>query len=74
MVTDVLAATEVKRLVYSAKDLLLESMAAVERRCPPDEYAVYKRAVGQVVSKMLTDIIGPLYEQNPSLKPEGWDS
>lgn len=73
MVSDVNAATEVKRLVDGAKDLLLDSMSVVEQRCPRDEYAAYKRAVGRVVSQMLSEIIEPLFERNPSLKPEGWD-
>ncbi len=72
MVSNIAVATEVKWLVEEAKDRLLESMEAVEKGCPPEEYVLYKRAVGQVVSRMLTKIVEPLLRRNPSLKAEGW--
>ncbi len=74
MVSNVTVATEIKRLVEQAKDQLLDSMALVERACPSEEYAEYKRAVGRVIAAMLFEIVEPLYETNPSLKPQGWDS
>jgi hypothetical protein len=74
MLSDKVVAEEVAKLVYAAKDTLLESMALVESKCSREEYAAYKRAVGQVVTKMLTEIVEPLYERNPALKPDGWDT
>ncbi len=66
-------AQEAINLVTDAKDTLLKSMMLVESTCGSREYAAYKKAIGRVVSTMLDEIVTPLYEQNPLIKPEGWD-
>jgi hypothetical protein len=73
MISDTEIAAEVKQLVLEAHNRMEQSMKLVEQKCPTEEFAKYKRAVGKVVSAMLFEIIEPLYEQNPKLKPEGWD-
>jgi hypothetical protein len=74
MLTNEVVAADAVNLVTQAKDTLLESMALVESNCTPEEYAAYKGAVGRVVVEMLNEIVGPIYEHNPSLKPRGWVS
>ncbi|HEY5174785.1 MAG TPA: hypothetical protein VII95_04380 [Terriglobales bacterium] len=73
MISDLAVAQEIKRLVFQANERIEESMKLVETQCPSEEFAVYRTAVGKVVAAMLTAIIEPLYERNPSLKPRGWD-
>ena len=60
-------------LINDAKDVLLESMQLVQSKCGSEEYSIYKRAVGRVIVTMLTDLVEPIYEGVPSLKPQGWD-
>jgi hypothetical protein len=73
MISELAVAQEIKRLVFEANERLMESMELAEKSCPPDEFAAYHKAVGQVFFAMLHAIIEPLYESNPSLKPAGWD-
>lgn len=73
MITDLETAAQVKDLVMQAHSQMEECMKLVEVKCSPEEYAAFKRAVGKVVSAMLFEIIEPMYEANPTLKPPGWD-
>ena len=66
-------AAQVKQLVLEANSRMEEAMKLVEVKCPTDEFVNFKRAVGKVVSTLLFEIMEPLYEQNPALKPPGWD-
>jgi hypothetical protein len=73
MLTNTVVAADAIKLLTQATDTLLESMRLVKSNCDPEEYAAYKRAVGRVVSEMLNELVNPIYDQNPSLKPSDWD-
>jgi hypothetical protein len=48
-------------------------MKLVEECSTPAELADYRRAVGKVTFTILHEILEPIYERNPALKPKGWD-
>lgn len=73
MISDVQTATKIKELLLSISHQLEGSLEEVKRTCTADESRDYQTAVGRVIGKMLFEIIEPLYEKNPSLKPDGWD-
>ena len=73
MLTNLEAAKQVDDLMILIEHQLAGSMEMVEARCSLEEYVLYKRAVGKVVTTILVEILDPLYERNSSLKPVGWD-
>jgi hypothetical protein len=54
-------------LDYGAK--LDESVDFVKTRCSDEEFNRYKEAVGRILGNMLLDIMNPLYEEHPDLRP-----
>jgi len=50
-----------------------ESVARVKKTCSPQEAAAYQKAAGRVAGPIVMDVLGPLYEKNPTLKPATWD-
>ncbi len=52
---------------------LCDSCQAVREHCSPEEYAAYKKATARIASGIVFDVMEPLYEKNPSLKPPNWD-
>ncbi len=74
MISDPKIAREVARLMLELSDRAQESMKAVEEKCSPEDFKAYKKAIGRVVCAIVFDVITPLYDEHPELKPPGWDS
>lgn len=66
-------AKQVSELMLDVFRRLDESIAAVKDTCSPEEAAAYQKAVGRVVGPIVMDVLEPLYERNPTLKPPNWD-
>ena len=66
---DIAAQISALMLEYGAK--LDESVRLVMEACPENQFLAYRAAVGKVMGEMLTEIMNPLYEEHPDLKPEG---
>jgi hypothetical protein len=73
MISDAAIAKQVSELMLEIYCQLGESVQIVERSCSPEEYAAYNKAVGKVVARIVFDVVEPLYEKHPNLKPPGWD-
>jgi hypothetical protein len=73
MVSDSNTAKKISDLISEIERQLAGSLETVQQRCPQEEYRAYKKAVGRVVGALLFEILEPLYEKNPALKPPGWD-
>ncbi len=73
MIADPDIAKRVVDLVLDGYRCIEQSMKLVEECSTPAEFADYKRAVGKVTFTVLDEILEPVYEQNPTLKPKGWD-
>ena len=73
MISDAAIAKQVSELMYDFQLKLQESLEKVKVVCPPEEHAAYKKAIGKVVSRIVFDVLEPLYDQNPTLKPTQWD-
>jgi spore germination protein YaaH len=58
-------------LEYGAK--LDASVAAMQSQLPEDEFVKYRRAIGRVMDAMLLDIMNPIYEKHPQIKPAQLD-
>jgi hypothetical protein len=73
MISNIDSAKEISRLAQDVFLRLDESVTNVRKNCPPDEAAVYSKAIGKVVGPIVTCIMEPLYEMHPVLKPHNWD-
>lgn len=68
---------ERKEVAKEISDLMLEmgrkldaSVALVQERCGAREFDAYRRAVGRIMGEMLLQVMNPLYQRHPELKPE----
>ena len=66
-------AKEINELMVEIEHQVAKSLQSVKQRCSAEEYTVYKKATGKIVSAIVFDVIEPLYERHPALKPPGWD-
>ncbi len=62
-------AAEISQLVLDYGAKLDASVALVKAQCSAEEFAAYRKAVGMVMGEVLFEIMNPLYEQHPDLKP-----
>ena len=54
-------------LEYSAK--LDQTVALLREHCSNEEFQMYRRGIGHVMGYMFTEIMTPIYEEHPDLKP-----
>ena len=73
MIEDTKVAEQVKALVLEAYNRLEDSMKLVENSCSSEEFSKYKAALGKVTVSILFNVLEPLYDKQPALKPPGWD-
>ena len=73
MITNAAVAKQISDLMIDLKDQMMDSLAAVKGSCSPEEYRSYHAALGRVISSILVDVLEPLYNENPALKPAGWN-
>ena len=70
MISDPDAARRVSALMLEIGAKLDASIADVQASCPLPEFERYRREVGQIMRRMLLDIMNPLYDQHPEIKPK----
>ena len=73
MIEDQKIAEQVGRLILDGYSRFEDSMKLVEANCSAEEFSKYKCAVGKVTTSILFNLLEPLYEAQPALKPPGWD-
>jgi hypothetical protein len=73
MIAKLETAKYVNEAVLDVYSRLIETAQRVKAECTEEEYTQYNRAAGKVACRIVFDILEPLYELNPSLKPDGWD-
>jgi len=66
-------ATKISELMLELFRQVDESVAMVKESCSPEEAAAYQTATGRVAGSIVMDVLEPLYEKNPTLKPPNWD-
>jgi hypothetical protein len=69
VIKDETTARLVSELMIDIVSRLDASTAMAEEVCPPEEFKVYRRAVGGVIGEIVLEILNPLYKAHPSLKP-----
>ena len=66
-------AQQISELMADVFQRLYESTELVKRTCTAEEFAAYNRAVGRVVGPIVMEVMEPLSDENPHLKPANWD-
>ena len=74
MISNPVIAKQIKELMMDVFTRIDESVAMVRQTCSKDEADAYSRAAGQVAGALVLDVLEPLYECNPELKPTDWDT
>jgi hypothetical protein len=46
-----------------------QSVELVQKECDETELVRYRRAVGKIMGEMLLEVMNPIYEAHPDLKP-----
>ncbi|WP_444935805.1 hypothetical protein ACJJIW_16870 [Microbulbifer sp. JMSA004] len=63
-------AGEIVSLMLEFGARLDQSVALVQDNCSKDELVSYRRAVGKLMGNMLLDIMNPIFNEHPELKPD----
>jgi hypothetical protein len=65
-----------KRISDLMQDMFVridESVSAVKQTCSHEEADAYVKATARIVGPIVFEVMEPLYEKHPSLKPSNWD-
>lgn len=62
-------AMEVSRLMLDLGARLDASVVLVKERCSAAEFEAYREAIGKIMAGVLFDVMNPLYQKHPDLKP-----
>ena len=65
-------ARHVGELMLDCTTRLNASISLVQGECNPEEFKAYRLAVGKVMAEILLEVLNPLFEVHPELKPSGW--
>ena len=71
MISDKQIASEISVRVLEVNRLLDEVISLARGKCSQEELSVLKLAVGHVLGELLVEIVNPLYQAHPALKPNG---
>jgi hypothetical protein len=72
MIENKQTAITVKEKLNEAYRMLEESIWAVNEGCNAEEAKAYRTTISKMFSVIVFELLEPLYEQHPQLKPEGW--
>jgi hypothetical protein len=70
MFKDKTVAAEISALMLEISAKLDNSVSVVQISCDESEFNIYRAAVGEIMGRMLIDIMNPIYKQHPELKPK----
>jgi hypothetical protein len=73
MISDINIAKQISDMMTTVFSQITESISMVKENCTPEDAAAYKRALGRLLGAIVMDVLEPLYERNPALKPADWD-
>ena len=73
MIKDSIAAKQISELMMDIFIRLSDSCRQVKERCSPEEYKAYMKAMAKLTGDINFDVMEPLYEEHPELKPPNWD-
>ena len=67
-----------KEIAIKISELMLDyggridkTIALVKKNCSEEDFERYRKAAGKVLGEMLLEIMNPIYEEHPDLRPKG---
>lgn len=63
-------ASQILELMLEFARKLDESVRLVQTEAPNDAFDQYRASVGKLMGVMLLDIMNPIFDEHPDLKPE----
>ena len=73
VITNADTAQQVSQLMLDISEQLNQSIFLVQDRVTAEELALYRRAVGRIMGEILLEVLNPLYQEHPELKPDPLD-
>lgn len=73
MIKDAEVAATVSQVLQDVFDRLGQSVLRVNQSCSEVEAKRYRQKIGDIAYILVFDILEPLYEEHPGLKPADWD-
>jgi len=67
-------AASVNNKLHSCYRLLEESIWEVNKHCSQEQAKAYRQKITNIFSTLVFELMEPLYEVHPKLKPPDWDS
>jgi hypothetical protein len=64
-------AQQVNALMLEFNERLHHSLWEAKSGMSDEEFTRYRRAVGKILGEMLIEVMNPLYEEYPTLRPAG---
>ncbi len=72
VIEDSNTAKQVHDVMMEMFNKLTDSCELVRKTCSPEEYSAYKKATAALAGAIVFDVIEPLYQKHPALKPANW--
>ncbi len=69
MIGDSKTAKYVSEFMLDINGRLIESIETAEKGCAPEGFAIYRRRVGTLINSIFEQILEPIYDRHPTLKP-----
>ena len=66
-------AKQISDLMTDMFTRLSDSCDSVRRQCSEQEYKAYLKSTAPLASAIVMEVMEPLYEKHPQLKPRNWD-
>ena len=71
MISDEDVAKQISELMIDLSLRINESISLVHEKCVGKEFTAYRSAAARVLGYAYLDVMTPIYQLHPSLKPEG---
>jgi hypothetical protein len=72
VITDREVATRVSEAMKKMFSILGAFVENVRLSCSKSDYEAYKKATAQIASRIVMDVMEPLYARHPELAPSNW--
>jgi hypothetical protein len=66
-------AKQISDLMMEIFTRLFDSCETVKEQCSEEEYRAYMKSTAGIAGAIVLDVMEPLYEKHPHLKPRNWD-
>ncbi len=63
-------ASEIINLMVEFGSKLNHSITDIQDNCTEEEFNNYRKAVGKLMGNMLLDVMNPIFDEHPELKPD----